>query len=737
MDTPKEIQLPVDKLSYSGLTQLLRNPLIFKLKQILGVYDSKRGVSAMIGGACHEALKFYYGGNKDLSVPVDIDERRSDAMEVGLQYLDDMDDAYIKYGKTGSRESMLEGYTKAMQIYFAEEPEYIFENIPMCEEKMEAEIKNHDGQVFPLPAVGVPDLVYQNAPGDVDIIDTKFVKSFTSYENDDGEPHEDYIKIIQAKFLDYLLRSTKGIQAKRVIFREIKRTTNKDGGAQIRDYVIPLDHEPYDIIFINLYADVVKVVSNPNTIYLPNLSDPFDGEQAGLLYAQGLLTSDMSDVEVMHKVKDVALVSKKFVASRLDKIENKNLLPEEKIKLRLAEFGIPVEPVETKVGASVTQYRFKVSAGISMGKFAKHKADIARAIEAKGEIRILAPIPGTSLIGIEVPSEVRTAAKLEKKHYNMGTLSLPIGVDVHGEPVFIKLNEAPHLLVAGSTGSGKSIALHVFLTALTKQMPVDTMDLILIDPKRVELVAFAKDKHLQGGKVIYKHEDAIRALMALVKEMDERYEILEKVGKRDIQEYNAIAGAKAITLMPYKVVVIDEFADFMLRSKIEEKKTKVPTYSSKTKAWLHKALKKRANKNGEFFLPAENPLFEGETTKHKVHPARDYDKDSLAEILENLDSMDDINSDEANIELLTVRLAQLGRAAGIHLILATQRPSVDVITGLIKANFPTRIALTTSSMADSIVIMGEPGAEKLSGKGDMLLMHPGLNGRTRLQGFMI
>lgn len=726
--TPKTVQMPIDKLSYSGLTQLLRNPLIFKLKQILGVYNSKVSMSAMIGRAGHEALKFYYGGNTEIPAPADPEEARPMAIDLGLKYLDSVNDMFIKYGKTGSREQMLDGYINAMNIYFAEEPEY--NEIAMCEERMEAVIKNHEGQEFPLPAVGVPDLVERCADGTYDIIDTKFVKSFTNYENDDGEPYEDYIKIVQAKFLDYLLKATKDIQAKRVIFREIKRTKNKDGGPQVRDYVIPLDHKPYDIIFINLYSDVVKFISNPDSIYLPNLTDQFDGEQAGLLYAQGLLSADMSDVEVMHKVKDVALVSKKFVTSRLDQVQNANLLPEEKIKMRLAEFGIPVQPVETQVGASVTQYRFKVSAGISMGKFAKYKSDIARAIEAKGDIRILAPIPGTTLVGVEVANEERTPIKLTKKHFTMGTLNIPIGADVHGVATTLPLNEMPHLLIAGASGSGKSVVIHSILTALSKQMTPDMLHLTLIDPKRVELVAFKNLKHLHGNKIIYEYEQAVRSLLTLVDDMEERYKILEQNTCRDIKEYNAIEGEK----MPYKVVVIDEFADLMLKSKIEEKKNGI-TYSSKTKGWLHKELVRRGGKRGEVFIRKENTG--DELIKVPILTQRDYDKDGIIDLLEALDALDELKRGDASVETLVVRIAQMGRAVGIHLIVATQRPSVDVITGLIKANFPTRIALTTSSPTDSQVILGEPGAEKLTGKGDMLLMSPAVQGRVRLQGFMI
>lgn len=699
METQKTVQMPVDKLSYSGLTQLLRNPIIFKLKQILGVYDSKKSVSSMIGSAVHEALKFYNGGDPDRPVTADVDEARADALQIGYDYLENYDDMYIRYGKTGSREEMLKGYHQAMTFYFAEEPEY--NELVAVEKRMEAEICTYDGQQMPIPAVGVPDVIHKRKDGGVEIIDIKVVKSFTKFENEDGEPYEDYIKIVQAKFLDRLLYATEGIKADRVLFRELKRTANKDGTPQIRDYAIPLAHEPYDIIFDNLYKDVVKFISNPDSIYLPNLSDNFDGEQAGLLYAQGLLSSDMSDIEVMHKVKDVAFVSKKFVASRLDKVENAHLPPQEKIKMRMAEFGIPMEPIETKVGASVTQYQFKVSRGVRMSIFEKHKKDIAGAIEAKGEITILAPIPGTALVGVEVPTEDRQPVILEKRHLVPNTLSIPVGADVHGEVVQAPLNEMPHLLIAGTTGSGKSSLLTTIITALTKQKKPKDMRLILIDPKRVELTDFKELKHLKGGKVIYEYEDALFVLRGLVEEMENRYKMLDSARKRNITEYNTIAGAKGIDTIPYIVVVIDEFADLMEQGKaVEKKKKKQQSVDNMAQRATIERMARQFAKMGITYRPQVG------------------------------------DQDDRTVEEMIARLAAMARAVGIHLIISTQRPSVDVITGLIKANFPTRIALTTSSATDSKVILGEEGAEKLTGKGEMIFMHPGA-GRQRLQGLLV
>ena len=720
MEQEKQITMPIDYLHYSALTQLLRNPLIFKMKYILNVYDGKMSVSGMIGRAGHEALQVYYGGHPDIAVPKNRAEAIGIAREHGLQYLDNFQDTYIEYGKTGTREKMLKGYAQAMDFYFSEEPEY--NEILMCEEKMTGELRTMpDGDLLPLPASGVPDLVVENKDATVDIIDTKFTAKFTNYET------EDWIKIIQAQFLSHLLLAAKGIKADRVVFREIKRTKNKPcelevcdephdkekRHQQIRDWVVPVDHEPYRILFYNLYTDVVKYLKN-DPIFLPNLSDPFDGEHAGLLYAQGLINADMSDVEVVHKVRDIAFKSKKFIASRLDRAENETLLPEEKVKVRLSEFGIPVEPVETKHGASVTQYRFKVSAGVRMSTIKKHKDDIASVLESKGEMRILTPIPGTSLLGIEVESADRSAIKLKKKDLTEG-LELPIGTDVAGEGITADLRDMPHLLIGGASGSGKSVLLHTLLTAITKQMTPEELELVLIDPKRVELSAFARKKHLHGNKVITDHKDAVKALLRLTDEMERRYKVLEKAGKRDLKEFNE-SKRNPEKRLPYIVMVVDEFADLMLRSKVEERKKGGHGYQRRSKPWLEREIDRR---------------------QILLAPDVKYTKAMLSELLEEDDLKDETNREDANVELLTVRLAQLGRAAGIHMIVATQRPSVDVITGLIKANFPTRIALTTASPTDSQVILGKPGAEKLAGKGDLLLQHPEFRGEKRLQGYIL
>lgn len=704
-NSQKEFISPIDSLSYSALTQLLRNPLIFKMKYILGVYDQKMSVSGLIGKAGHLALQTYYGGNVEVDLPKDKASKIGISRDIGLKMLDEYDDSYIKFGKTGNREQLLRGYNQAMNFYFEQEP--VYHKILMVEQKLTAQLKTVFGELLPLPASGIPDIVHQTKNGEVEIIDTKFVKSFTNYDT------EDYIKVIQAEFLFHLYLAETGVKANRVLFREIKRTKNQpceEAGCkeqhdkqnchqQIRDWAVPTDHEPYHILFYNLYRDVVKYLSN-DPIFLPNLSDPFDGEHAGLIYAQGLISADMSDVEVIHKVRDIALVSKQFIPSRLDRAENQTLLPEEKIKVRLAEFGIPVEPKETRVGASVTQYRFKVSAGVRMSLIKQHKDDIALALAVKGNVRIIAPIPGTSLVGIEVENPKREVIKLDKKHFEKDTLALPIGVDVHGEFIRSRLNEMPHLLVAGATGAGKSVFLNSVLTALTKQLTPDKMKLLLIDPKRVELSAFGRKPHLLMP-VVYDLDEATKALSEMVKEMGNRYKLLEKAGRRDIGDYNNTRREQSKKL-PYWVIVIDEFADLILGEKIGRR-------GKKTKASLQ-AVAQRV---------------------HITHQAKQHAKLGI-KYKPNLDDMEV----EQNAEDLIVRIAQMGRGAGIHLILATQRPSVDVVTGLIKANMPTRIAFRTASKTDSQIILDQPGAEELLGKGDMLFLDPANRGLQRVQALL-
>ncbi len=331
------------------------------------------------------------------------------------------------------------------------------------------------------------------------------------------------------------------------------------------------------------------------------------------------------------------------------------------IENTLESFGIRAKVKEVNFGPSVTQYALDITRGTKLSKITALSTDLALALAAPGgQIRIEAPIAGRSLVGIEVPnhtSEFVTlrkllASPLMKKHKSK--LAVALGINVAGQPLVADIAKMPHVLIAGSTGSGKSVCINTFMCSILFRSSPDEVKFILVDPKRVELTAYNNIPHLLTP-VIVDPKKVVSALKWATHEMEERYKKLAEVGVKNIEGYNELAGHAA---MPNIVIVIDELADIML------------------------------------FAPSE-------------------------------------------VEESVTRIAQMARAVGIHLVLATQRPSVDVITGLIKANIPTRIAFNVSSMTDSRVVLDTPGAEKLLGKGDMLYIPPDQARPSRVQGTFV
>jgi len=329
----------------------------------------------------------------------------------------------------------------------------------------------------------------------------------------------------------------------------------------------------------------------------------------------------------------------------------------EKIRLKLEQFGIDVVMHEVNVGPTVIQYTLKPDEGVKLSKITTLKSDIAMALAAKA-IRIEAPIPGKALVGIEVPNDHRANVHLreilESDAFDGvdSKLRLPLGRDVAGNPVVADLESMPHLLIAGATGSGKSVCMNAFLLSLLYQNTPEELKMILIDPKRVELAYYNAMPYLLTP-VIKEPDKAAISLRWVVAEMTRRYQVLSEVRHRNIIEYNADDNVK--DKLPKIVVVIDELADLMMASGKE-------------------------------------------------------------------------------VEASICRIAQMARAVGIHLIVATQRPSVDVITGLIKANIPARIAFAVSSSIDSRTILDGVGAEDLLGRGDMLYLPSGMGKPMRVQG---
>ncbi|HLR89081.1 MAG TPA: DNA translocase FtsK [Atopostipes sp.] len=340
-----------------------------------------------------------------------------------------------------------------------------------------------------------------------------------------------------------------------------------------------------------------------------------------------------------------------------------------KLEETFESFGVNATVVKANLGPAVTKYEIQPATGVKVSRIVGLSDDIALALAAK-DIRMEAPIPGKALIGIEVPnSEINIVyyneVMSELNQTGKGhPLEVPLGKDIAGNTAIADLSKMPHLLVAGATGSGKSVAINVIISSLLMRTRPHEVKMMLIDPKMVELNTYDGIPHLLTP-VVTKPKKAARALQNVVDEMEKRYELFAMSGTRNIESYNEqvqlmkdSGDDKVPAKLPYIVVVVDELADLMMVAAKE-------------------------------------------------------------------------------VEDSIIRLAQMARAAGIHMILATQRPSVDVITGLIKANVPSRIAFATSSGTDSRTILDQNGAEKLLGRGDMLFLPMGANKTIRVQGAFI
>lgn len=331
------------------------------------------------------------------------------------------------------------------------------------------------------------------------------------------------------------------------------------------------------------------------------------------------------------------------------------------IEKTLESFGIQAKVAEVNSGPAVTQYALEIALGTKVSKITSLSSDLALALAAPtGQVRIEAPIPGRNLVGIEIPNrglEFVTLKRMlasEAMRKAKSKLAVSLGLDVSGSPVIADIAKMPHVLVAGTTGSGKSVLINAWICSLLFRTTPQEVRLILVDPKRVELVGYNGIPHLLTP-VIVETDKILSSLRWAMQEMESRYKQFAEVGVRNIDAFNELSGFQA---MPYIVIFIDELADLMAYAPVE-------------------------------------------------------------------------------VEDAITRLAQMARATGIHLVVATQRPSVDVITGLIKANIPARIAFNVSSMVDSRVIIDMPGAEKLLGRGDMLYIPPDQSKPSRIQGTFV
>ena len=355
---------------------------------------------------------------------------------------------------------------------------------------------------------------------------------------------------------------------------------------------------------------------------------------------------------------------------RIGSADDENLrMQSQLLEKKLDDFGVQGRVVEVAPGPVITTFEYEPAPGVKINKIANLTDDLALAMRAIS-IRIVAPIPGKAAIGIEVPNTNRQVVRFKEViassafAKSKSKLTLCLGKDIVGNPIVAELEKMPHLLIAGATGTGKSVALNAMICSLLYKSKPDEVKIIMIDPKRIELSNYDGIPHLITP-VVTNPKKATHALFWALREMERRYELLSEMGARNIKQYNnKVAKAakpvdkEAPEQLPYIVIVIDELADLMMLA------------------------------------------------------SRD-------------------------VEVALTRLAQMARAAGIHLILATQRPSVDVLTGIIKANFPTRLTFQVSSRTDSRTIIDTIGAENLLGNGDMLFLPPGTAKLQRIHGAYI
>ena len=346
--------------------------------------------------------------------------------------------------------------------------------------------------------------------------------------------------------------------------------------------------------------------------------------------------------------------------SRDELVERANFLQQS-----LETFGVVGKVVNVSPGPVITLFEVEPAEGVRVNKFVALSDDLARVMEAS-RVRVIAPIPGKSSVGIEIPNRnpdmvyFKSVINSEKFASSNSKLTLALGKNTTGEIATLDLAQMPHLLIAGTTGSGKSVCMNTIIASMLYQATPDEVKFVIIDPKKVEMAVYRslKDYHLLkiediDEPIVTKPENAVLALRAVEKEMGRRYDVLADAVVRNISEYNKKMVDKGEDIMPFIVVLIDELADLMM-----------------------------------------------------------------------------LNAKE--VEAPIARLAQLARAVGIHLVVATQRPSVDVITGVIKANFPSRIAFQVATKIDSRTIIDSPGAEKLIGRGDLLYLGYGSSEPIRL-----
>lgn len=663
-------RLPLSKYSYSSFVKFCTQPLLFRVEYLNGeTIDSLTNISSVMGRAFHKGIAVFYGADD-----TQIATTESEAIEYGLkaasEYIEQYNDGFIKYSKTVPDKA-----TALAKVVYGYN-EYIkdagtvrdISSVICVDKKLEHKIDVvWNGRKLDLPVMltGYLDLSVTRPKGDT-IIDHKLVYSFSDLEKIDGQ------KMIQSVQYYLLHFAETGRAPYSIIFEETKYTKNKDGSPQVRRYEIVYDENQlfFDYYF-RLYEDMTLALQG-QMVYVPNIHALYDNDVALIAYIHRLdVPEEVAKQMKKHRVDNVTDLLKRKIQKAslhrkvLEKINNEfaelkninyaTMKNHEKIQTKLLEHGIAVHHHSTIEGNTVDLYQFEPSIGVKMSRVATYVADIEQVLGVS-DVRVLAPIPNTTFIGFEVPRENRVYPKLPRSKGAFVTL---VGEDIKGDCLSFDLRKAPHTLIAGAAGSGKSMFLNSVITQLHKQ-PTREVQTYLIDPKEVELAHFADDKHVKA--YVTTPEDTVATLRGLVEEMDNRYAYLKKMR---VKQNSELAEP-----MPYLFVVIDEYADIA-----QSDKKVVVGFKEVTKVY----------KDGEHTVKVPEYARAGVV---------------IAELVQ--------------------RLAQKARAAGMHIVLATQRPSVTIINGDIKANFTTKIVFRTAKETDSRIVLDERGAEKLKGEGDAL-----------------
>ena len=606
--------------------------------------DSQFKISGLMGTAFHKGIEEFY---------FSIQEGRpheqciQDALSKSLNFLEEFPNVSVfteKIPRSKAQEMVSYGLTQ----YLPQCP--IDVDILSVEELHTVEV---DTEIFgqkitlPIPLSGRSDFIYRDHQGRIIIRDHKSTQKNKDKDSIDGG------KILQGMFYYFITLAKYGEAPYACEFMEVKLIKNKDNSPQVTSYTMIYEESRlYFDFFLRIYWDVVSALAGEQ-VFPPNLGALYDNELALVSYIYRLdETEEKAKLFKKYQVQNITellqckLSERSKVEEILLKIQKQittsspitydTMNTEQKIVAKLMEHGVLLTYDSTVRGNTVDTIQYSPSIGVRMNTLKKFTADIEQVLGLSG-VRILAPIPNTNFVGVEIPREERAFPTLPSS--TLADLNIHLGVDSLNTPVVMDLAEAPHLLIAGTTGSGKTVFLHSIIKQLIKR---PTVELVLVDPKHVEFAHY-------NANIYNDIDDITEVLMATVEEMEARYKAMKKAKVINAQDIN----------LHKKVIIIDEFADLMTAPK-----------------W-----------------------------------------------------------NKQNIETCVQRIAQLGRAAGIHIIVATQRPSVDVITGRIKANFPTKISFRVGKAIDSHVVLDNEGAEKLMGKGDMLLAD--IQGLTRLQAYAL